>query len=368
MSTRPSIAIVVPGGFGTGKNKVGIPSLEGIVSRLSSRYDVVVFQLFRINSDYRPEGFEVVEISSSRSFLRMLKFLIRFQAHHRRKQFAAIHGFWALPCGFLSVLAGKVWRLKSIVSIVGGDAIALPSIHYGQLNTFLSKTIVFLTLRHANKVVALTQYLVENLRKAGFERKGIEIIPWGVHADLFFYRGKTSNETIHFLHVGNLHPVKDQTTLLRAYKLIHEQVRSDLTIVGEGVAKADLLDLINELQLENSVFLKSPVPHVELPKFYYASDILLHTSLSEGQAVVVAEAMSAGVLVCGTRVGLIYDLEHCCVAVPVGDYKALATETLRFLGDDKRMDLLRYRAFEWTKVHTIDWTAERLGELYSSTG
>jgi glycosyltransferase involved in cell wall biosynthesis len=367
MTAKPSIAIIVPGGFGTGKNNAGIPALEAIVERLSHRYTVVVFQLFRMNPDYHPRGFEVVEVTNSSPLLRLFKFLMLFKSYHRRFQFIAVHGYWALPGGLFAVLAGKLWRIKSIVTLVGGDAIALPAIRYGQLNNFLSKKMVFFTLAHASKVIALTQYLVENLKKAGFQRSAIEIIPWCVDAEVFTYREKSPNRPVHFLHVANLHPVKDQATLLRAFALISRQVTSDLTIVGEGAAKFEVLSLINELHLSDNVFIKDPVPNRHLPEIYHQADILLHTSLSEGQGVVVAEAMATGVLVCGTRVGLIRDLEYCCVAVDVGDYEGLAKKTLRLLDDESRMTLFRTQARDWTRDHTIDWTVQSLGEIYSAS-
>lgn len=106
------------------------------------------------------------------------------------------------------------------------------------------------------------------------------------------------------------------------------------------------------------------MPYQDLPQVYHRADILLHTSLSEGQCEVVTEAMSCGVIVCGTRVGLMYDLPQACVTVSVGDHRGLADAVLKLLADPTRMNELRRRAHEWTSVHDVEWTANRLKALY----
>ena len=83
----------------------------------------------------------------------------------------------------------------------------------------------------------------------------------------------------------------------------------------------------------NNVSFIAPLPYEQLPAYYSKADILLHTSLSEGQSEVVTEAMSSGVLVCGTKVGLMYDEPSCCVAVDVRDHVALADRVLEILKD-----------------------------------
>ena len=107
--------------------------MERIVKLLSRDFQITVFSLFKINPDYRQDAFELVSISGSNSLIKILKFIGLFFRHHRQKKFTVIHGFWTLPGGFLAVVMGKLFKIKSIVSVLGGDAISLPEINYGQL-------------------------------------------------------------------------------------------------------------------------------------------------------------------------------------------------------------------------------------------
>lgn len=361
---KTAIAIIIPGGIGTGANNLGVPVLERLVKLLAKDFSITVFSLFKVNENYKPDGFELISNATRNPVLRMVSFLQTFQKKHRSTSFKAVHGFWVLPGGLLAVLVGKMFSIKSIVSVLGGDAIALPKINYGQLRNPFSRWLIFMTLKYADEVNALTNYLVNNLRQAGFICDGIRIIPWGIDTKMFFYQEKKMQRPIKFLHIGNLHPVKDQETLLKAFRIISNTVDSTLTIIGEGVLKPRVLALIQEFQMQEKVTILNPLSYDQLPNFYHHADILLHTSLSEGQCEVVTEAMSAGVLVCGTKVGLMADLPDCCVSVPVRDYELLAQYVLYVIADAEKFSAIKESAHQWSENHSIDWTVERLSELY----
>jgi glycosyltransferase involved in cell wall biosynthesis len=363
---KPAIAIIVPGGIGTGKNNTGVPSLERIVKLLSVDLNVTVFQLFRINENYKPEGFDIVPIVSSNFVITTLKMFSTFRKVHRAHNFSVVHGFWVRPCGFLAVLIGKLWRIKSIVSLQGGDAVYLPSIKYGQLSNSFYKWIAWWTLRQADHVTALTKYLVDTLSANGFTRTDIHVVPFGTDPQLFKFREKAFSQPVKILHIGNLHPVKDQITLLHAFKIITEKVNAQLTIIGEGHEEAMLRKLILKLNLVGKASIQHPVAHDDLPAWYDRSDIMMHTSLTEGQAVVVSEAMSSGVMVCGTRVGLLSDLPECFVTVEPGDYKKLAEEVIKIVNDTEQREQKRRRSLEWASAHTLAWTVSEFKTLYNN--
>jgi glycosyltransferase involved in cell wall biosynthesis len=256
-----------------------------------------------------------------------------------------------------------MFKARSIVSILGGDAISLPEINYGQLQRPQLRNLILWTLNRADVVIVLTKYLLDNLKKAGLQRNNIKIIPWGIDTQLFSFRTKQLGRPVQFLHIANLHPVKDQETLLRAFKSISDGMPSQLIMIGEGVLEAKIKSLATSLNLNNVSFV-APLPYDELPKYYAKADILLHTSLSEGQSEVVTEAMSSGVVVCGTKVGLMYDQPSCCIAVDVGDYENLALQTLELIADDERFREIQKTAFEWASKHSILWTVEQLKACY----
>src|SRR5690606_15855645 len=52
------------------------------------------------------------------------------------------------------------------------------------------------------------------------------------------------------LSIGRLEHVKDQKTLIRAFKIVREKTEATLVILGEGLLREELTSLINELQLQ----------------------------------------------------------------------------------------------------------------------
>jgi glycosyltransferase involved in cell wall biosynthesis len=361
--SKKRIAIVIPGGIGTGPNNMGVPVLERQVKELAKQFDIVVFSLFKVNDGYIPDGFKLIDIPSRNNFVKSLSLFRLFRKEHGVKKFDAIHGFWVLPSGFLIVLLGKLFKIKSIVSVLGGDAIALPEINYGQLRGRLSRKLVIWTLDHATTPIVLTQYLTENLKRYGLNSQPL-VIPWGINTELFRYREKPLQQPIQFLHIGNFHPVKDQVTLLRTFDIIRKKIDAHLTIIGTGILEKQIHDLVETLGLHSTVTFVKPVAYEKLPEFYHRADILLHTSLSEGQCEVVTEAMSAGVLVFGTAVGLMFDLPNCCSTVAVKDYEGLANVVLDKIADQRYITETKIMARNWTLRHDIGWTVQQTADIY----
>jgi hypothetical protein len=75
--------------------------------------------------------------------------------------------------------------------------------------------------------------------------------------------------------------------------------------------------------------------------------------------------MSAGVVVCGTAVGVLWDCVDCCISVPVGDYHRLAQKVLELLNNTNRIDQTRTNAHEWVLKNNIVSAVDKIQRLYS---
>jgi glycosyltransferase involved in cell wall biosynthesis len=362
---KPAIAIIIPGGVGTGRNNIGVPALERIIISLSRDFHITVFQLYPVNHDYKPNDFDLIEVYSGNRFLKFLKFFPVFRKAHRVMNFQAVHGFWAFPCGLLAVLSGKIFNIRSLISLQGGDAISIPEIRYGQLQTRFSRRLVMWALHRTDELISPTRYLIHNLQMFGFRRTNIRYIPLGIDTAVFSFRSKPIGRPVRFVHIGNLTPVKDQVTLLKAFEIISSEIDARLTIIGEGELEKKLKLMVTQLKLQDKIVFHGLLAYDSLPELYHQEDILLHTSLSEGHPIVVQEAMSCGVVVCGTRVGLLYDLPECCMAVPVKDYQSLARATLQLIADHQRLETLRIQARKWAIEHSIEWTLREFKQCYA---
>lgn len=114
---------------------------------------------------------------------------------------------------------------------------------------------------------------------------------------------KTSN-TINILSVGRPHWIKGYTYAIRAIAELKNQGYSvQYQIVGMNRQDEELLFLISELCLEHDVILHKGMSQDKLMGLMQTQDVLLLSSLEEGIANVVLEAMAVGLPVISTDCG-----------------------------------------------------------------
>jgi glycosyltransferase involved in cell wall biosynthesis len=98
--------------------------------------------------------------------------------------------------------------------------------------------------------------------------------------------------------VGNLYPVKDHATLLRAVAGL-PGVR--VAVAGRGEEEENLMRLARELGIASRVHLLGLRDDID--RVLAAADLFVQPSLSEGLPLAILEAMAAGCPVVATRVG-----------------------------------------------------------------
>jgi glycosyltransferase involved in cell wall biosynthesis len=105
------------------------------------------------------------------------------------------------------------------------------------------------------------------------------------------------------LYVGRLHPVKGVDILLQAWARLPEGIRHHamLLVVGDGPERSNLLQTIASLELAESVTLTGDQETTR--DYYWASDLFVLPSRSEGQSNALNEAMACGLPVIASNVG-----------------------------------------------------------------
>jgi glycosyltransferase involved in cell wall biosynthesis len=166
------------------------------------------------------------------------------------------------------------------------------------------------------------------------------------------------------LHVSYHQPVKNATLLLNTFRLLCDQINCRLLIVGANY-RGDFLNLIKEFNLQDRVMLLGAVDHPEVLSQMESSDFLIHTSICEALPMVALEAMSRGVVVCGTRVGIMADLSpEFCITVEDNDASSLATKIVRICKRPDDYLTIRIKAWQWVKDHDMDWYIKELLVCY----
>lgn len=137
---------------------------------------------------------------------------------------------------------------------------------------------------------------------------------------------------LRLLTVGRLSNHKAQHFLIEACALLAASgIDFRCDIVGEGERHAALQQLIAARHLHAQVHLLGPRFHQEVLALYAQTDLFVLCSITEGQPVVLMEAMRAGVPLVAPAISAIPELvQDAGVLVPPADPVALAAAIRRF--------------------------------------
>jgi glycosyltransferase involved in cell wall biosynthesis len=219
--------------------------------------------------------------------------------------FDCIDAHYVYPDGCAAVLLGKAFNLPVIVTARGSDINLFPA--------FRSiRPQILWTLQRAMGVIGVSAALKDAMIALGISQEEIEVIGNGV--DLARFEPIDSKEAKNRLgipldaraivSVGGLTPVKGFEFLIAALAAILPRYpRARLYIVGEGNARSKLESLIQELGLQEQVFLVGSKPNDELKFWYSAADLSCLVSAREGWPNVVQESLACGTPVVATRIG-----------------------------------------------------------------
>ena len=362
------VAIITNGGIGGGYNNQGLPFLSNLVNSLADECEIDVYS-FAPNGGLQPKNFNVHSISGTikQPFLfKFIKMWFLLSRANRKHQYDVFHAIWPFPSGFITVLLGKLFGVKTIVSMQGGGLANIPEIKYGGNQIWIKRQINAWTLKHATHLTTLTAFLQALIPTEKLKGKNT-IIYYGVDLNKFKYQEKTIASTIQFVHIANISAVKDQTTLLKCFQLISQQIDCKLTIAGPDYYNEGLIQqLVKDLNLADKVKFLDFVPHEDIPDLLSNAHMMLHTSMHEGMGTVIAEALASGVLVCGTKVGLLADLpEDCCITVSLKSHDMLATKVLDLLKDEQKMMSMRSNGYEWVKKYNHERCVHQYLEIYN---
>ena len=340
------IGLVVPG-FSADADDWCIPALRHLVVQLALHNDVHVLAL---RYPYRPSRYELfgahvtalgggqkAKIGSAGVWQQALRLLA---AEHRRRPFDVLHAFWANETGAVTVIAGRLLRVPSIVSLAGGELVGLRDIAYGGQLAHTERIKVHLALNLADAVTGGSHRILALAAPwlRGRHPDRVLRLPFGVDTHLFAPGAPCGKEPLRLLNVAALTPIKDQATLLRAAAQVQERgLPFVLDIAGNGPLESALRTLARGLGIGDVVHFLGAIGHDQLPSVYQRASIFVLSSRHEAQGMVVLEAAACGLPIVATNVGVVPELApSAAVAVPIGDAEAMAGAIVAVLGNPER--------------------------------
>ena len=297
--------------------------------------------------------------------LKALYFIWKIRHDHSFKTYSAIHGFWILLQGIVAVVAGRLLKIPSIITLPGGDITSLPAIRYGNLSSPLKTLISKWCIQNASRVVTLTQFQQRLMKQHGIERSHSSIIPYGIDLTRFQFNPHPLHDPLQLIYIGNLNRVKDPWTLIKTFHALTKNYPCKLTVIGSDLLNGQVQEFARELGVEDLIRWEGKLHYEEIPLQLSSADVLLMTSVYEGQSVVTLEAFASGVIVVGTNVGMLADIGNDAVTVNPGDVDGLARTIEGLIHHPETVRDLQIKNREFAEKYSSEWTFQEYIKLYN---
>jgi len=311
-----------------------------IAKELSNNFDVEIVTIVDndspyVNSDYF-KGIEHKNLGAREVRYSFFKLVDYLNSRKPKYLISAMN-----HVNVVALISSKLSRIpvKNIVSVRNNS-----SELFKNEDNFISNLMPYfikLTYPMADEIVAISEGVADDIKKvSGVSEEKISIIHNPVVTRELKEKSKESVDHGFFelgvpviLSVGRLDKQKDYKTLVRSFKQVRKKVDSRLLILGEGNQRAEIQELINELNIKKDVDLPG---FVENPyKYMRKSSVFVLSSRWEGFGNVIVEAMATGTPVvstnCPSGPSEILKNGRYGELVPVGNSKKLADAILRTL-------------------------------------
>ncbi|HYG01485.1 MAG TPA: glycosyltransferase family 4 protein [Chryseosolibacter sp.] len=347
--------------FGVGL--VGIPLLNQILTRLSEDYDITIYSFMRVDPACIPPGIRFRSVPNHlHQRIKYLVLMLRFTYDHLRSPYKVLHAQSAFPGGVLARRLGKLFGIRWIVTLIGGETEWLPHVPFGDLRGCALRPLTKEVCRDASLLSVMSRYQAELAKKNLKIDRDVIALPYAPVVRP--WRKKECTLPLKLLHVAYHHPVKNHSMLLRCIDIIRREIDVRLVIVGANYGSKFRQEIEN-LSLTNHVTIAGPVSSKEMGSFYDKAQILIHTSWYEGLPAVAIEAMACSLPVCGTKVGIIADFANSfTIGVDVDDAVSLAKEIIRISKDPQRYEQMRADAYRWVMEHDQSYFINELKRHY----
>ena len=205
--------------------------------------------------------------------------------HIKDKEIQHVHVHFAFGAASVAIFLKYLTGISYSISIHGSDVL-------------LKRPLTEEKLSRASFILSNCQFHITNLQEKypSLTLQRFHLIRLGI--DLENPLWKPADQTnpfqpLNILNIGRLVPVKAHEVLIHACRLLRERdVEFRCRIVGDGIRRQELEELVVQLGLEDHVLFMGSLYEEEVSKLYEWCHVFVLSSLSEGTPMTVIEAMA----------------------------------------------------------------------------
>ena len=118
-----------------------------------------------------------------------------------------------------------------------------------------------------------------------------------------------SDTVLRVCTVGRMVPVKNQSTLLRAFSTVIEHYpNAELLLIGDGPLRDELESCVHDLRITDNIQFIGEVSRRRVYELLVSSDVFVISSHAEGFCVAAVEAMAAGLPVVASDIEVLHEV------------------------------------------------------------
>ncbi len=221
----------------------------------------------------------------------------------KENKYDLTHSFFSIPCGFLSMLLKRRYDLPYIVSLRGSDVPGY-SDRFG-LAYLIFTPIIKYVWKKSDAVISNSVGLKDLALKAKPDQK-VDIIYNGI--DVENYKPdpikQSADKFIITPGASRVTKRKGLDFLIKAVaQLLPKYPQIFLKVMGDGDEKENLMAMVKDMRLENSVQFIGRVPREETAPYYQEASVFVLPSFNEGMSNAMLEALASGLPIVATRTG-----------------------------------------------------------------
>ena len=256
------------------------------------------------------------------------------------------HGMFNPPAGLVAKLLSQKLNIPYVVTCHGSD-----------INLLMenSKELYTDVLGNADKVIFVSNALLNNAKLLGYSGKNAVVIPNGIDPKIFMLLDKEkikkelglNKKVVGF--VGGLKKIKRADKLPEIFEYILSKKDVEFLVVGDGELRENVE---KEFQKRNlKVKFVGRVSQDKVPYYMNAMDVMILPSRNEGFGAVIIEAQGCGIPVVGSSNGGIPEaIGDGGIVVEEGENfeKRFAEAVINFLENPIDSNYIREKALEYS--------------------
>jgi len=219
----------------------------------------------------------------------------------KQNKYDLSHSFFSVPCGFLSLVFKRKYKIPYVISLRGAD---VPG--YSERFSFLYKILaplIKLIWKKSGAVVSNSEGLRELALKSN-PKQPIEIICNGIDTEKFKPGEPNREKFIITLGGTRVTARKGIIYLIEAVHMLSQKYPNVfLRVIGEGDEKNNLEKMSRKLEIGKKAEFLGRINNEEIPPYYQEASVFVLPSLNEGMSNAMLEALASGLPIIATDTG-----------------------------------------------------------------